>query len=212
MNYSVVIVAAGKGSRTNLEYNKVFYEIAGKPLIDKTLSLFVEDAACEAIIVVVSAAEKARFETVIQSDKVLYAIGGATRQESVYNGLKLVKSSHVMIHDGARPFLQVAQLEALKQALQNNDACLLVVPVVDTIKIVADGYVEQTPMRSHCYCAQTPQGFKTEVLVKCYEQARVHEFVASDDAQLVEVFSDVKVKAVIGEYSNKKITIQADLL
>ncbi|MDF9824778.1 2-C-methyl-D-erythritol 4-phosphate cytidylyltransferase [Breznakia sp. PF5-3] len=211
MKYTTIIVAAGKGTRTNLGYNKLFYEKHGEPLITKTLSPFIQDPDCIEIIMVVSLDDKSTFERIIHSDKVIYAIGGQTRQESVYNGLKVVQSEYVMIHDGARPFLKKEQITALKQTLQEDDACLLVVPVVDTIKIVEDGYVKESPLRSQCYSAQTPQCFKTGLILECHKKGQNEGFFASDDAQLFERYGKTRVKAVVGDYGNKKITTKEDL-
>jgi len=210
MNYSVVIVAAGKGSRTNLEYNKVFYKINGESVIHKTLSVFMQDEECVEIIVVISKVEQAMFEHLLDSDKIVYVEGGSTRQESVYNGLEAVSSAYVMIHDGARPYLTNKEVGSLKQILKKEDACLLMVPVIDTIKIVEDGYVVSTPQRSTCFAAQTPQCFKTSMIIDCHRKAIKDGFIASDDAQLVEKYGG-KVKVVMGDYANKKITTKEDL-
>lgn len=211
MKYSVIIVAAGKGTRTNLEYNKVFYEIQGESIIHKTVSLFANDEDCDEIIIVVSKTEIEQFEKLLHSDKIVYVFGGETRQESVFHGLQGVHNPYVMIHDGARPFLKRNQIEVLKQTLQEEDACFLAVPAVDTIKIVENGYVKVTPNRSSCYLAQTPQCFKTELILACHTKAATLKFLGSDDVQLVEQFSTKRIKVVLGDYGNKKITTKEDL-
>lgn len=212
MKYSVIIVAAGKGARTELEYNKLFFKIDKETLIYKTLQPFQKDEDCEEIIMVVLAEEKALFEKILPYEKIRYTKGGSTRQESVYNGLKLVQSEYVMVHDGARPYLETSLIEDLKETLKQEDACLLMVPVVDTIKKVKDGYVVNTPLRSECYAAQTPQCFKTELLKRCHEKGMEDNFVASDDSQLVEAYGNAKVKVVESSYGNKKVTTKEDLL
>ena len=212
MKYSVIIVAAGKGTRTGLTYNKVFYKINNTPLINITLAPFLEDEDCERIILSISPKEQEDFENIIQSEKVIYTAGGATRQESGYLGLQKVETDYVMIHDGVRPFLTKRQIDNIKETLETEDACLLMVPLIDTIKEVKDGYVVHTPERSHYYCAQTPQAFKTSVIKACHEEAKKHpEITASDDAMLVELFSDVKIKVVEGSYDNIKVTTPKDL-
>lgn len=211
MKYSVIIVAAGKGARTELEYNKLFFKVGEETLIYKTIQPFQKDEDCAEIIMVVLADERAMFEEILPYEKIRYTEGGSTRQESVYNGLKLVTSEYVMVHDGARPYLESYLIEDLKQTLMNEDACLLMVPVVDTIKQVKDGYVVNTPLRSECYAAQTPQCFKTNLLKKCHEKGMEDNFTASDDAQLVEAYGDVKVKVVESSYGNKKVTTKEDL-
>ena len=156
--------------------------------------------------------EQEEFEKIIQSEKIVYVPGGATRQESGYLGLQEVDTEFVMIHDGVRPFLTTKHLEALKAALKTEDAALLMVPLIDTIKEVKGGYVVHTPERSNYMSAQTPQAFRTELIKKCHEEAKKHpEIVASDDAMLAELFSDTKIKVVEGSYDNIKVTTQRDL-
>lgn len=212
MKYSAIIVAAGKGTRTNLEYNKVFYPMNDTTVIQHTVQPFIDDADCEAIIMVISKHEEAMFQQHLQHHKIQYVKGGNTRQESSYNGLQVVTSEYVMIHDGARPFIQIEQLNALKQALLQDDAALLMVPVIDTIKEVKDGYVIHTPNRNNYQCAQTPQAFKTELIKACHEQARLSTNMASDDAMLIETYAKTPIKVVEGSYTNIKVTTPKDLI
>lgn len=212
MDYSVVVVAAGKGTRTNLEYNKVLYIMNdGKAVIDKTLRPFFHDEECKQIVIVINPLERYQFTKRFNNSKIEYANGGETRQDSVKNGLALVNQEYVMIHDGARCFLLSSSLEDLKECLKTEDACLLTVPVTDTVKRVVDGYVVDTLVRSELQAAQTPQCFKTELIRECHHKAEADGFVASDDSMLVERYSKTKVKAVMGSYDNIKITTDADL-
>lgn len=211
MKYSAIVLAAGKGSRTNLEYNKVFYRFSdGEVLLNKTIQVFAKDTDCTQIVLVTTPEEMEIVQELIDCDKVCFAFGGKTRQESVYNGLEKVKEKYVMIHDGARCFIEKESIELLKQTLESEDACLLMVPVIDTIKRVVDGYVVSTPLRAELYAAQTPQCFKTELIKDCHEQGKDGVGV-SDDASLIELYSDVKVKVVTGSYANKKVTTKEDL-
>lgn len=213
MNYSVIILAAGKGTRTNLDYNKVFYTFDdGEKLLSKTLRPFLSDFDCKQVIVVIGENEKEKMQQILPNDeRIVYVYGGATRQESVQQGLTLVKEERVMIQDGARCFLSQDELNRCKEALNSVRACLLMVPVIDTIKVVKDGYVEATPQRSTLYAAQTPQCFETDLIKECYEKGRKEGWSASDDASLVERYSEVKVKVIQGEYTNKKVTTIQDL-
>ncbi|MDD7281343.1 2-C-methyl-D-erythritol 4-phosphate cytidylyltransferase [Floccifex sp.] len=213
MNYSVCIMAAGSGSRSKLNYNKVFYHITDQEtVLDRCLSLFKEDNDCKQIIIVCAMDEVEQVQNLYKGEnKIEVVTGGATRQDSVYNGVQKVKSPYVFIHDGARPYLKKEQLNSLKQTLEKEDACLLMVPSVDTSKIVVDGYVQETLTRSMVYNAQTPQCFKTELLRSCQEKAKLEGRIGTDDAQLVEWYSDVRVKMVLGDESNIKITHPKDL-
>ena len=213
MNYSAVILAAGKGSRTNLEYNKVFFTFKdGEKLLAKTIKPFLRDERCTQLIIVCGEFEKEIVEEIVPEDsRICYTYGGATRQDSVYNGLKLVENEYVMIHDGARCYVSSEEINRCVETLEKEDACLLMVPSIDTIKVVEDGYVKSTPVRSTLYYAQTPQCFKTELIKTCYQKGKEEGWQASDDTSLVERYSDVKVKVVIGEYANKKVTTKEDL-
>lgn len=212
MNYSAIILAAGKGSRTNLEYNKVFYRFSDQQiLLEKTLQPFLNDRECTQIVIVTTTEEIDTIQTLFHDTRIIYTYGGATRQDSVYEGLAEVCNEYVMIHDGARCFLSEKEIHACKNALLHHDACLLMVPVIDTIKKVVNGYVVNTPLRSELYAAQTPQCFQTKLIQQCYQKARDENLSFSDDASLVEYYSDVKIKAVRGEYANKKVTTKEDL-
>lgn len=213
MKYSAIILAAGKGSRTNLEYNKVFFTFSdGEKLLAKTVKPFLMDDKCTQLIVVCGELEKEIVEEILPKDaRICFTYGGATRQDSVYNGLMLVENEYVMIHDGARCYVSREEIDRCVEALHDEDACLLMVPAIDTIKVVEDGYVKSTPVRSTLYYAQTPQCFKTTLIKKCYQKGKEEGWQASDDASLMERYSDVKVKVVIGEYANKKVTTKEDL-
>ena len=145
MKYSALVVAAGSGSRMKLGYNKVYMRLSdGKCLLDKTLSVFMDDPDCTQIVVVT---DPAMFRQEIGEKtvgKVVVARGGETRQESVHNGLMAVLEETVFVHDGARPFLKKEVLERLKGTMETEDAALLMVPCKDTIKRVIGGYVEET--------------------------------------------------------------------
>ena len=213
MNYSVIVLAAGRGSRTNLDYNKVFYTFEnGQTVLNKSLSVFLSDDDCKQVVLVCAdyekdyVTEKYRYDSRIQ-----IVTGGKTRQDSVYNGLQVVNQDYVMIHDGARPFVDQEWIVNLKQTLETEDACLLMVPSVDTTKIVVDGYVKESLERKLVYHAQTPQCFKTDLIKECHQIARNKQVEATDDAQLVEWFADVKVKVVLSSFTNKKITLPEDL-
>lgn len=210
ISYDVIVLAAGKGSRTGLSYNKMFYVLEdGRTVLETSLDRFRKDPDCEQIIVVCAPEER---DLVMKyADGCLVCTGGATRQESVYEGLRLVKSGHVLIHDGARPFLGKRELEALKEALVCEQAALLMVPSTDTLKQVKDGYVVATPARSSLWAAQTPQGFQTNLIRVCHEKARSAHFTGTDDCSLVEEFSQVPVRVVPGDPSNKKITLPGDV-
>ena len=179
-------------------------------IIEKTVSVFEKDNDCKEIILVISRNDEEVMKDIFKN-RVSYAFGGSTRQESSYNGVSHASEEIVMIHDGARPYVSQKELDACKNEMKENDACLLMVPVKDTIKVVKNGIVETTPNRSTLMAALTPQCFKKSLICDCLERAMHSTETFSDDASVVEKMSDVPVHVVLGEYSNIKITTKEDL-
>lgn len=211
MNYSAIVLCAGKGSRSGLTYNKMLYRFKNKTVYEMTMEIFLNDERCKQIVVVTKEEELDDLKKLISSKKIDYVFGGKERQDSVYNGLQVVKEDYVLIHDGARPYLKKENIDDIMECLNKNDACLLVVPVKDTIKVCIDGNIVKTLPREQLVQAQTPQAFKTELIKRCYQKGKDKNYIATDDASLVEYFENIEVKAVLGSYSNIKITTPDDL-
>jgi 2-C-methyl-D-erythritol 4-phosphate cytidylyltransferase len=211
MNYSAIVLCAGKGSRSGLTYNKMLYRFKNKTVYEMTMEIFLNDERCKQIVVVTKEEELDDLKKLISSKKIDYVFGGKERQDSVYNGLQVVKEDYVLIHDGARPYLKKENIDDILECLNKNDACLLVVPVKDTIKVCIDGNIVKTLPREQLVQAQTPQAFKTELIKRCYQKGKDKNYIATDDASLVEYFENIEVKAVLGSYSNIKITTPDDL-
>lgn len=213
MNYSVIVVAAGKGSRMGLGYNKVYVPLQDhRPILEHTLSVFDTDKECAQIIVVTEREDYEQYMHCSFSKPVELVAGGATRQESVRHGLALVREKYVLVHDGARPYVSHENIADILTALKNSKAACLMVPVKDTIKVVNEkGEIVSTPDRSTLMAAQTPQGFETEVLRMSMQKAEEIGFTGTDDSSIVERCSDCSVKAVSGDYRNRKITTREDL-
>ena len=208
MDYSCVIVAAGKGSRMNLGYNKVYYMLDDKCILEHTIKAFKDDHDCKEIIVVCDIDD---FKAHIKDDDVILVSGGATRSDSVYNGLQKVSYEYVMIHDGARPYVSSKILDDTKQCLSKHNACLAMVDCKDTIKKVVDNKVDKTYVRSTLKNAQTPQSFKTSMIIEAYQKAIADNFVATDDASIYEVYGKDDVYVIEGSYDNIKITTIEDI-
>ena len=202
MNYSAIVLCAGKGSRSGLTYNKMLYRFKNKTVYEMTMDIFLNDERCKQLD---------DLKKLISSKKIDYVFGGKERQDSVYNGLQVVKEDYVLIHDGARPYLKKENIDDILECLNKNNACLLVVPVKDTIKVCMDGNIVKTLPREQLVQAQTPQAFKTELIKRCYQKGKDQNYIATDDASLVEYFENIEVKAVLGSYSNIKITTPDDL-
>ncbi|MDO5121037.1 MAG: 2-C-methyl-D-erythritol 4-phosphate cytidylyltransferase [Erysipelotrichaceae bacterium] len=210
MKYSTVIVAAGSGTRMGLGYNKVYHRINGKTILEMTMETFLNDEDCLQIVVVTDASDYMREITSRWPGKIVLAKGGSTRQESVSNGLHAVLCDVVMIHDGARPYVHKESLDELKKTMETEQAACLCVPCKDTIKVLKDGYIVETPDRSALAAAQTPQVFHTDVILDCMHKAFREGFTGTDDASLAERYG-IPVKAVTGTYDNIKITTAEDL-
>lgn len=212
MKYSALIVAAGQGKRMNLGYNKVFCQLKnGKTIIQHVVDRFLIDENCAQIVIVMSAKEMFQCVSSNESGKIVHVVGGKTRRDSVFNGLMAVNQEYVLIHDGARPFVSEAIIQRVYQMLKTEKAVIPVVRVKDTIKEIKGDYVVETPVRENLIQAQTPQGFETELVVDCYKKAYAQGLTFTDDAQAVELVSDVKIRVVAGEYDNLKVTTIDDL-
>ncbi len=136
-------------------------------------------------------------------------LGGDERQRSVRNGLELVDTHMVVVHDAARPFATPALVRDVIDAVKGAHGAAPTVPVADTLKEVRDGRVIRTVERSSLYAVQTPQAFLTDALKKVHDKARVDGFIATDDAQLVERYGGV-MRIVEGARDNVKLTYPED--
>ena len=116
-----------------------------------------------------------------------------------------------MIHDGARPYVSSKILDDTKQCLSKHNACLAMVDCKDTIKKVIDNKVVKTYVRSTLKNAQTPQSFKTSMIIEAYQKAMADNFVATDDASIYEVYGKDDVYVIEGSYDNIKITTIEDI-
>ncbi len=207
MFYDVVIVASGKGQRANLGYNKAFYKMKdGRTVLECSASLFIEDEDCKNIIVVTN---EEYIEQVFKNDKVICTIGGKERRNSVENGLNLVQSEYVLIHDAARPFLNKLSLKEIKKELEISGACILAKKATDTIKVVENNKIIKTLDRNSIYMAETPQAFKSDLLKKCYKESE--NIIFTDDASLVESLG-YEVSIVEDKFNNKKLTNEMDFI
>ena len=214
---SVVIVSAGRGSRMKADINKQFLKIKDKEVIAHTIDKFYNNENIGEIIIVVREDEQEFFKSNI-IDKYGYknikiAFGGPERQDSVYNGLKVLDKNCeiVLIHDGARPFVTDEIIEKSIKCAQKYNCAIVGVPVKDTIKIVNENnYVCDTPNRNTLWSIQTPQVFDYSLIMNAHEKAKADEYYGTDDSMLME-YLGYDVKVVEGSYNNIKITTPEDL-
>ena len=219
MSVTVLIPAAGMGSRMGAAVNKQYLTLADRPVLAHTLTLFDHHPAIDHICIVSPEEEidYCRAEVVERFGftKVRNLIpGGAERQDSVYNGLSAcaaADSDIILIHDGVRPFFPSGCIEEVVTAAERTGACVVGVPVKDTIKEVAEGLIRSTPDRRRLWQAQTPQAFVFGLIRDAHERARREGFRGTDDASLVERMGH-PVAMIEGSYRNIKITTPEDLI
>lgn len=220
MKVIALIPAAGMGKRMGAGINKQYLLLAGMPIVARTISVFEQAPFVDAICIVTPSQEipYCREEVVERFGftKVRQIVpGGAERQHSVMNGLRALDDAGdddvILIHDGVRPFVPTGVLERAVETARLHDGALVAVPAKDTIKVVADGIVRETPPRENIWLAQTPQAFRYSVIRAAHEIAEAERYLGTDDASLVErLGKDVHV--VMGDYRNIKITTPEDLL
>lgn len=191
---SVIILAAGSGSRCNLGYNKMLYKINGKMLIEYTLEKFVGYE----IVITVGKDDFDLFNKMFSQYKVV--LGGSTRQQSVKNAIVHCSCENVLIHDGARIFVDNNTISNVEKAIENCVAVVPCVKVKDSIKNENGININ----REGLYIAQTPQAVKKSIYLKCVDE----EF--SDDVTVLEKCG-YDVFIVEGNYENIKITSIDDI-
>jgi 2-C-methyl-D-erythritol 4-phosphate cytidylyltransferase len=205
------------GKRMGSDRNKLLITLLGKPLLAWTLMAAERSAAISWIGIIGQSTDRADVETILGnisiSKPVRFIQGGATRQESVYNGLQELPEAaeRVLIHDGARCLATPDLFDRCAATLMTCPGLIAAVTVKDTIKVVAKtGIVESTPDRANLWAAQTPQGFEVKLLKACHEQGRTLGWEVTDDAALFEKCHE-PVTIVPGEETNLKITTPVDL-
>ncbi|GIN58943.1 2-C-methyl-D-erythritol 4-phosphate cytidylyltransferase [Lederbergia ruris] len=214
MNYQVIIPAAGLGKRMGAGINKLLLKLEDRPIILHTLDTFIQDPDCQKIIVVINESDQHFFEDHLQKhqwEKITLAKGGEERQYSVLNGLEVADPEGViLVHDGARPFVQKAVIAQLVQSAVQSGAAIAAVPVKDTIKKTEGLHVVETINRSSLWQVQTPQAFRFSLLYQAHKQAKKDQFLGTDDSSLVERLGH-SVQIVQSDYDNIKLTTPEDL-
>lgn len=216
---SAVIAAAGRGKRMGLDMNKQYVEVLGQPILAMTIQRFENCSHIDEIVIVANENEiEYCKESIVDKfgfKKVKAVIpGGETRQQSVFRGLSQVSEDCgiVLIHDGARPFILEESIMACINAAAEYGSGCAAVPVKDTVKLAdADGFVDRTIDRSGLWQIQTPQAFEFGLIMDAHRRALSEGFDGTDDAMLVEKLGG-KVKLVMSDYYNIKITTREDLI
>ncbi len=210
----VVIVAAGSSTRMK-GTDKRFVPIMGVPVIARTMVAFQNCTAVSEIVVVTSEdkiADINKLASAYAIDKLSFTIvGGNSREESVKNGLLVLKAKNgkALIHDGARPLVTSDIIERVADALKEYDSVTCAVPLKDTVKrIDQSGIVTETPKRSELVSVQTPQGVNIADFLSAAESLDISLF--TDDTSVMEALGKT-TKTVEGSYRNIKITTPEDI-
>ncbi|HTL74303.1 MAG TPA: 2-C-methyl-D-erythritol 4-phosphate cytidylyltransferase [bacterium] len=214
---AAIIVAAGKGTRMGANMDKLWLEVAGRPVIAHTWKRFNDAACVDEIILVIrdgmqphftQLAEKFQFQKPFR-----FVVGGAERQDSVWNGLAAVssKTEIAVIQDAARPCTTEKLIAATIQAARETGAAVAAQPVTDTIKETVDGQIiSRTVDRSKLWSVQTPQTFQVDVIRCAIAAAREKNLILTDDTAACELIGQ-PVRLVKSASPNPKVTVPADL-
>lgn len=215
---TAIILAAGSGKRMNSNTSKQYMNIEGYPVLYYTLKAF-EKSEVEDIVVVCGKddVEYVRKEILdkYKINKIKNVVsGGKERYESSYNGIVAAgDSDYVMIHDAARPCVSVSVINELIRETKNNNACIVGVPVKDTIKRVSDKVIVESLNREELYQIQTPQCFRKDLLIDAYKKMiDNNDYSMTDDSMVIEKYTNCKVHIIMGEYTNIKLTTPEDML
>lgn len=218
MNTIVIIPAAGIGQRFDEHIPKQFFDLNGIPILIRTLKTFDLISAISKIVLVLDPEWQSFIENKIFKFKVnkttVFVKGGKERQDSVANALfsnHLSNAEIVLIHDAVRPLFSVDLCQRIIRETEKYNAVIPAIKPTDTIKLIdKNNFVQKTLKRSILRNVQTPQGFKKDILIKAYKNAKAKELLFTDDASLVESIGQ-KVKIIDGEITNIKITTLYDL-
>lgn len=220
---TAVVLAAGRGRRMGTQTAKQYLELKGKPILAYALEVFEQSEVIDDILLMTDEAhadycKKEICEKYGIKKVSAVAPGGKERYESVWKALCILKerrqAGYVMIHDGARPFLTGDILERVYKQVQVQRACVVGMPVKDTIKLInKEGQIIKSPDRSLVWQAQTPQAFALPLIIEAFEKQMKEDCShVTDDAVVVEKQMGIPVYMVEGSYRNIKITTPEDLV
>ena len=212
MNYSALITAAGKGLRSGLSYNKVLYKIHDKMILEYSIDFFLDHAKCTEIIVICNREDEPFLTNFYKEKNIMFVVGGETRQMSVMNGISASSNDYVLIHDAARPFINMNVVNKLLIEVEKHHACSVAVPSKNTlVSVNDDGFYDKIEDREKVWQVQTPQAFKKELILNAHKKALEAGLSASDDTGLIARFTSTKPKYILGDERSIKLTTPYDI-
>jgi len=208
-----LIVAAGVGARAGLERPKQFERVGGKPMVRHSVERFMSHPGIDQIWIVIAAGQEERIAAALAPLCAYQLVtGGATRQQSVHQGLKAIRQAggakNILIHDAARPFVSHDVIDRLLERLQIAPAAIPALPSVDTMVQIEGDRLDQTLDRNSLRRVQTPQAFDFSKLVEAHDHFPADRD-ATDDAQIFRAAGHA-VTVVEGDEALKKYTLPAD--
>jgi 2-C-methyl-D-erythritol 4-phosphate cytidylyltransferase len=213
---AAIIPVAGEGKRFGGVQAKQYYKLDDHSILYHTLKNVLSIAGIKPVVVVITAGEGERTRALLGDEgmdlnSVVFVEGGKARQDSVANGLNSLPADTdiVVVHDGVRPFITPEIIQTSIAVAERDGACIVAVPVKDTIKEVRKNRVFKTLPRENLYQVQTPQTFKHTVLKSAHHKAAREKYYTTDESALVE-WAGYPVTIIPGEYRNIKITTQED--
>lgn len=211
--FTAIIPAAGEGSRTGGSIPKQYVDLLGVPILTHTLRAFTELPNCLRVVVAVAPEWMSTAQRCAEGmGNVEFVEGGAERQESIARAIDRADpdSDLLLVHDAARPCLSRELIERVVQMAELFGAVVPALPIAETVKRVdEEGVIVETISRDRLRTAQTPQGFRADLLRAAYSHAAHNGVVGTDDASLVEAYG-APVRIVEGEAENIKITYPSD--
>lgn len=209
MKYSVIINAAGKNATKGESYNKVFKILKREQItvLEKSIQLFLNDNRCHQIIVITNPCDMKNNVLSHSLEKVIHVNAGPSRQDSIFMALMAVKEDIVLIHDGARPWVDREEIDSLLDAMNFHCAATLAIKLNESIKIIKDGYIEESINDNNFMRIQSPQAFKTDLIINSYKKINQQKITVIDDCQAIELGSTHKVFIVEGKHKNQRVIV-----
>lgn len=202
---SVIICAAGKSERAG--FNKILAPLYGQPVIFTTCEKFYNVA--DEIIIACPPSDREIIAAILSPFGAICTDGGSTRFESVYKALDFVTGDIVLIHDGARPFIDRATIENCIDGVIKNGSAICAIPSTDTVVYCDDGIIADVPDRNTIFRAQTPQGFVTKDIKAAYKKAKGDGFEYTDDGSVYRKYVG-SPHICAGNNANIKLTYKTD--